>query len=542
LDGITLALVAEATSDTPVDCHYLRVFRNPTYPFVVFFDPSPDSPLYVWHRTDYVQGTLSYLAPPSGARWRSVDLDHDNGVLYALGTTPGGDSGDKVFAIQLDTDGTIADFELDGTHTNCPDADNIVFDADTDQVIVGSTANNKVSFWDATNLLAGAGGHLNNMTATLDAGKTKSAWRSGVQNGYLYNHVAPNIVQRIDVNAYSSDASWTLDESGVAWDGGACYDPLTHSMVIGVTIDGAPRFIKVFLDRAGSTTVNLSTIVEDICEDVGLDPATELDVTDLTDTTYGFVANDQMRARAALQVLMDAHLFDAVESDGKIKFVKRGGSPALNIPQVDLGAYVDGSEPSYRMVTTRQEELELPIEVRVSYLDPATNYMVGIQRERRLVTQSDQSMHVRLSVVMTADNAKRLCVKHLLMVWMQRVRHEIMVSREYMYLEPSDVITVTNGGVARSVRIEQMSYGPGTIKLKLVDDDPSVYESEAEGADLPSAPDDNVEYPGVTELAIIDVPLVHTSAITPGVYVAVTGFTDDWKGATVLRSPPLGSV
>jgi len=69
-------------------------------------------------------------------------------------------------------------------------------------------------------------------------------------------------------------------------------------------------------------TVTLSSIVQDLCTDCGL-VAGDLDVSALTDNVDGAALATQMTGRAAIEPFQQAYYFDVVESDYKLKFVKR---------------------------------------------------------------------------------------------------------------------------------------------------------------------------------------------------------------------------
>jgi hypothetical protein len=240
-----------------------------------------------------------------------------------------------------------------------------------------------------------------------------------------------------------------------------------------------------------------------------------------------------MTARAALQPLMEAYLFDAVDTGGKIKFVKRGGASVVTIPEEDLGASI--GKPTQRLTITRQQEIELPASVVVEYMDVDANYEIGLQSERRLITQSVEERVMRLPIAMTADEAKQLCVKHLSAAWIQRTRYTFSTTRKYSWLDPADVITVTEGGIDHLMRITEMSYGGGVVQFKSVAEDVSSYTSDAGGVDLPGDEQD-VNYPGPTLLVLIDCPLVVSTNNTPGLYIATLGYLDAWEGAGVFKS------
>lgn len=548
LDGITLALIKEAASTTSVFACYLRVFQNPTYPFLMYFSPHYGDVslqyLYIVHRDNH---NIVNTWRSHDHKWCGITLDHDTGTIFWIRThefaSPTAPTKYTLGRRTLKADGSGSFAEWGegqvsiSITADCPDADNIVFDSESNQVIVGSTSNNIVAFYDADTLSL-----LSTMSVNMPTGKMKSAWRQGVKDGYLYHAVhSPDSVQRINVTAYSSDQMWTLDDSNVVWDGGSCYDPVTHSMIIGAEINGDPGFLKMLLDRSGSAKIELSSLIEGICESVGLDPATDLDTTGLTDLVYGFVMNDTMRARAAIQVLMDAFFFDAIESDGLLKFVKRGGAVVADIPEIDLAAHVAGEAQTQRLITTRVHELDLPYEIDVMYIDPLANYVTGMQRERRLVTAGHGIVKMRVPVVLEADDAKQICVKHLALAWTARTSHQFELSRKYAYLEPGDVITVTEGGLQHTLRIQQIDYGGPVLAVQAVDEDATVYESDAEGTVI-DVEDEEVDYPGASYMTIVDSPLTSSSHATPGVYLAVMGYTTAWQGAVVWKSPPLGAI
>ena len=62
----------------------------------------------------------------------------------------------------------------------------------------------------------------------------------------------------------------------------------------------------------------------------GLEPA-QYDTSTLTDEVSGYGLAAVMTGRTAIEPLSQSFFFDSVESQNKIKFVKRGGSPAVAI-------------------------------------------------------------------------------------------------------------------------------------------------------------------------------------------------------------------
>lgn len=83
----------------------------------------------------------------------------------------------------------------------------------------------------------------------------------------------------------------------------------------------------------GQWTVGM--VVSDISYRCGL-AEEEINVTQLTDVIRGFGLTTSVTGRGAIEPLMKGWMFDSVDSDGKIKFVKRGGTPVALINSDEL--------------------------------------------------------------------------------------------------------------------------------------------------------------------------------------------------------------
>ncbi len=77
--------------------------------------------------------------------------------------------------------------------------------------------------------------------------------------------------------------------------------------------------------------VSLWQIVSDITALTPL-PINQINVAQLTDSVVGYCITNSTSARSAIEPLMQAYFFDAVESNDKVKFVKRGYAPVVTVP------------------------------------------------------------------------------------------------------------------------------------------------------------------------------------------------------------------
>ena len=81
-------------------------------------------------------------------------------------------------------------------------------------------------------------------------------------------------------------------------------------------------------------TYLLKDIVVNISRRVSL-PLIRLEANQLNDAVEGYGITTNMPGRSAIEGLMPFFMFDAVESDGKVKFVKRGRAPVIAISSAD---------------------------------------------------------------------------------------------------------------------------------------------------------------------------------------------------------------
>jgi len=212
---------------------------------------------------------------------------------------------------------------------------------------------------------------------------------------------------------------------------------------------------------------SLSSIVANLCERAGITSA-ERDVTALTDTVDGFVIAQQTTVRGAIQVLQPAFYFDAVESQGVAKFVKRGGAIAVTIPDSELGAFDSGSDPEQDLLLIkRQMEDELPDVVTVRYINRNADYEIMARQARRLVGGSRDEQSVDLAIVMTDTKGQEVADTNLHKAWVGRKTFALNLPRKYSYLEPTDVISAHG----QTMLLAKVTQADGVLKCEAVFDD-----------------------------------------------------------------------
>jgi len=407
--------------------------------------------------------------------------------------------------------------------------DLVCYDDASDTLLIGKgSADYRIIQWDVATETT-----LANLGANL-CSNAKSAFERGPHDGKFYV-IHSGTLHEIDCQLGEVSRTWTTASWVVGSIVGNLYEHFAHS-VIAFTTTGMERF---YLDRTTAVaSQGLDEIVADLCERAGL-AAAEYDVAALAgDTVPGFVVPTQTTARAALEALQQAYFFDGVESDGVLKFVKRGAGSCATIPEDDMGCYEAGGTPPVALETTRVPESDLPREIVTTYLSPDAEYETAAQRARRLCTGSKDSRNVSLSLALSNDEARQIAEVLLSLAWTARHSHKFTLSRKWAHLEPCDVVMLSmNDGTTHLVRLTSVQHGaPGLLVCEAISDDAAVYVSNAVGVDGPVSTR-TVTYQGRTRLVLLDIPLLRDADNDSGLYVVMNGYNSTgWPGAAIYRS------
>lgn len=352
--------------------------------------------------------------------------------------------------------------------------------------------------------------------------------------GDILNPHFPNVAR------WKADGTFVKDYLAPSGDGGfhlSSNPNFPRYLFTSNPITGAPYLYYISDSVANPTSETLAAVIQDVCVRCGLQ-TTDIDVSTVTGTIDGFVISSQMTGRAALQHLMDAYFLDAVETNGKIKFVQRGSASVATITEVDLGESQGGGGGDYDAIT-READLELPREVAVTYADVNANYEINSQFDRRLTGSATGKVALQLPMALSADRAKQIAGTLLYSSWVNRTRHQFSTSRKYMHLEPGDVVTLSINSVSTTVRLTAVRDQGTRLQFEAIEDDSSIYSMASVGGQGP-APISTVAFSGPTNLLLLDIALVDGND-TYGIYLAGGGYVSGWPGAKIFSSSDGGT-
>ncbi|WP_175837107.1 phage tail protein [Burkholderia anthina] len=298
---------------------------------------------------------------------------------------------------------------------------------------------------------------------------------------------------------------------------------------------GNPYTLRYFAIGGLGNGVLLSAIVSDICQGAGLQP-TQFDVSQLTDTVLGYSITNYASGRTGLDQLMSLYFFDAVDSEGKIKFVKRGGAPVVTIPWTDLGVGDSGS------VDPIQEQIEdthvLPRTFTLTYKGASTDYLEATQRAFRSTTQTNLDGAGQVPVVMADGEAATRAQSMLWTAWVNRRQFTFSTPISYLKYEPTDVVTLTDSdGTTYQCRLSKCQFdGQGAISWTAAFEGqtyPNLSQFMAGAGASAGFVKQSLPYSGPSILVPLNVPPLRNQDTAPGIYLAACGLASSWPGIAV---------
>jgi hypothetical protein len=444
-----------------------------TYLYATSIDENPDEKRWI-QRWDMPENVASkrYDFPDSSASLRSYPSDDGNVYVYTT-------DGHKLYKFDHDLN-VIESKSLPGS-INIPEA--IAYDMGI--------------IWFCENLGSASGNAI--ITA--------------------YNYSDMSVIGSVNNLSYGTterigDRTWSVYASGNS---------------LAITIEG--KLWTVSTNRVTRQSVPLSEIIADLHQRCG-QTIDDYDVSALTDDVRGYLITEQLSSRSCIEQLQIGFLFDAKDSEGRIKYVKRGASPVETLSADDLGAFEN--EPVSEWQITRQQEEELPQTLSIVYMDYDGSYEKAAQNSTRQAVLSGDITTFQVPIVYKASEAQSVAQKQQMAAWVGRTKYKFTTNMEWEKLEPCDVVAVQD----KVVRIVSRNGGVnGIIEFEAVAEIPSIYTNTGVGA-LPSGySEETLTARGPTVFEVMDIPPLSDSDYDMNVvYISASGVLSGWPSAAIMKS------
>ncbi|WP_281982958.1 baseplate multidomain protein megatron [Thalassorhabdomicrobium marinisediminis] len=269
----------------------------------------------------------------------------------------------------------------------------------------------------------------------------------------------------------------------------------------------------------------LSSVVAEICERAGV---TRYDVSDLHGVVRGYVVDRVSTARAALQPLMLAYSFDAIEREGRLIFRTRDARLDAAITPGEF-VYEDDAEGAVELV--RAQEPEVAGRVRVAFIESDADYEVRASEAVFPNDRAQTTTGTELSLVLTSAEAQRIAERWLAEARVARDTARFALPPSRLEVGAGDVVHLPDTYGDGLFRIDQVERTDRQV-LEAVRIEPAIYE-----------PQDVTERtfnlrgfvpPVPVELMFMDLPLLRGDEDPVAPYVATSGIP--WPGSVALYS------
>lgn len=285
---------------------------------------------------------------------------------------------------------------------------------------------------------------------------------------------------------------------------------------------------EVIADSGGE--ILLSSIISDICE---LSRIPAFDASDLDQMVSGYMLPGPMKSRSAIEELAQIYHFDVVEQENKLIFRTLDRVSDVTIMPDDL---VQTAKKSDKITLTRLQDLELPREIGLSFIDPDRDYQTGHQRARRLNVASDIVRQKTLPLVISSAQAKSVSEIQLDLAWAGRETLSFALPHKYADLIPGDILTLTLGTDIQDFLLQETEIGLQGISCLAIKFSKFLLDRNSI-ADSGTVPAQVVEPLAASQFLPLDMPTITGGNVTsPVLFWAVAAGTGKWNGAGLFIS------
>tara|TARA_R110002012_G_scaffold40547_10_gene111702 strand:+ start:9589 stop:13557 length:3969 start_codon:yes stop_codon:yes gene_type:complete len=275
--------------------------------------------------------------------------------------------------------------------------------------------------------------------------------------------------------------------------------------------------------------VSLAALVRHLCLRAGL-PASRIDVSGLWGAVEGYVISALEAPRASIGILARHFGFDAVETQGMIRFVMRGrGASAV----LDLDTLVPAGREGEAIEKTRGQETELPQALKWQVARADEDYEAALVEARRITVTASRIASERFPVAVPPEEAERRCRRALMEAWAGRESAMFRLPPSRLALDPADVITLGEADRQADFRLVSISDAEAR-SIEAVRQDRTVYDLPSGVARI-AAPATAIVF-GAPVALILDLPQLREelSAHQP----LAAAHAAPWPGEmAVFRSP-----
>jgi len=257
--------------------------------------------------------------------------------------------------------------------------------------------------------------------------------------------------------------------------------------------------------RLGS--VSLAALVRALCRRAGL-PEEQIDVSGLWGAVEGHVITALESPRTSITVLARHFGFDAVESEGRIRFLMRGRAPVAVMSPEDMVTGASGGAEVFEL--TRAQETELPLALKWQIARADEDYDSALVEARRVTVTAARITAEAFPMAVPPEEAERRCRRALMEAWTGRESAAFRLPPSRLALDPGDVLRLDHDG--RKIDLRILSLADSTTRgLEALVQDLTLHDLPP-GAARPAALARPLVF-GAPEVTFLDLPQLSETEI-----------------------------
>ncbi|MGX0904704.1 hypothetical protein ACSSV8_003298 [Roseovarius sp. MBR-79] len=200
--------------------------------------------------------------------------------------------------------------------------------------------------------------------------------------------------------------------------------------------------------------MSLAALVRHLSLRAGL-PEAMIDVSGLWGAVEGYVITALESPRASIGPLARHFGFDAVETEGVIRFMMRGRAAVTTVTPDDLVALSAGSgaRDGDVLELTRGQETELPQALKWQVARADEDYDAAVVEARRITVDTTRVASETFPMAVPPEEAERRARRALMEAWVGREGAAFRLPPSRLALDPADVLALEHDGRSVPLRL-----------------------------------------------------------------------------------------
>jgi hypothetical protein len=274
--------------------------------------------------------------------------------------------------------------------------------------------------------------------------------------------------------------------------------------------------------------VSLAALVRHLCLRAGM-PEALIDVSGLWGAVEGYAITALEAPRSSISTLARHFGFDAIETEGMIRFVMRGRVSVVTLAHDDLVASREGEA----LELVRAQETELPQALKWQVARADEDYDAALVEARRITVDTTRIASESFPMAIPPEEAERRCRRALMEAWIGRESATFRLPPSRLALDPADVIRLVHDGREIELRLVSIADSDGR-GIEAVRQDRAAYDLPP-GDPRPASLTRSVVF-GAPDVVLLDLPQL--SEDQPAHRPMVAAHAVPWPGEmAVFRSP-----